>query len=154
MIGKSITPHQRHQPSSGGVYVDDILAGLDSISEAQQLKLELIELMKSAGYELRKWSSNCKELLEDLPQDHWEQPRQFDNEDKSFIKVLGIQWNPVSDSFSYEINIPMGEVVTKRQIHSTIEDYMIRVVIVHRSYSDSKYFFSRYSWMELDGMNP
>lgn len=76
--------------------------------------------MKSAGYELKKWSSNCKELLEDLPQDHWEQPRQFDNEDKSFIKVLGIQWNPVSDSFSYEINIPMGEVVTKRQIHSTI----------------------------------
>lgn len=102
------------------IFVDDILTGADTLSEAQELKKELIALMNSAGYELRKWSSNQKQLLEDLPGDHCEQPRQFDNEDKSFIKVLGIQWDPSSDSFSYQINIPLGKVVTKRNILSTI----------------------------------
>ena len=102
------------------IFVDDILTGMDSVSEAQQLKLELMALMHSAGYELRKWSSNSKELLQDLPGDHCEQPHQFDNDDKSFIKVLGIQWDPTSDSLSYQINIPSGQAVTKRNILSTI----------------------------------
>lgn len=101
-------------------FVDDILAGANSISEAKELKNELIEVMGSAGYELRKWSSNNKELLQDLPGDHCEQPHQFDNEDKSFIKILGIQWDPTSDSLSYRINIPSGSAVTKRNILSTI----------------------------------
>lgn len=102
------------------IFVDDILTGADTMSEAQSLKSEIIQLMDSAGYELRKWSSNCKQLLEDLPGEHCEQPRQFDNEDKSFIKVLGIQWDPVSDTMSYRINIPSGQAVTKRHILSTI----------------------------------
>ncbi|XP_063392620.1 uncharacterized protein LOC134678100 [Cydia fagiglandana] len=102
------------------VYVDDILTGADSLTEAQELKSELIELMRSAGYELRKWSSNRRELLQDLPQEHCEMPRQFDTDDKSFIKVLGIQWNPMSDSMSYQLNIPLGQPTTKRSILSTI----------------------------------
>lgn len=102
------------------VFVDDILSGADTISQAQELKSELLELMNSAGYELRKWSSNQPELLSDLPGEHCELPHQFDQEDKSFIKVLGVQWNPVSDTFSYKITIPQGNAVTKRNILSTI----------------------------------
>lgn len=102
------------------IFVDDILTGSDSIKSAQELKSELIDLMQSAGYELRKWSSNSDQLLQDLPDDHCEQPRQFDNDDKSFIKVLGIQWDPCSDIFSYKINIPSGQAVSKRNILSTI----------------------------------
>lgn len=101
-------------------FVDDILTGADTVAEAQQLKLELIELTRSAGYELRKWSSNCRELLQDLPHEHCEQPHLFDMDDKSFIKVLGIQWDPVSDSLSYQINVPLGQPISKRSILSTI----------------------------------
>ncbi|KAJ8735648.1 hypothetical protein PYW07_007268 [Mythimna separata] len=103
------------------VFVDDILTGADSIEEAEVLKTELIELMRSAGYELRKWSTNEPYLLRDLPEDHCDQPREFDaNDPKSFIKVLGIQWEPISDTMSYRINIPSDKAVTKRSILSTI----------------------------------
>lgn len=102
------------------IFVDDILTGADSVTEAQQIKAELIELMKGAGYELRKWSSNSTELLQDLPQDHCELLHHFDTEDKGFIKVLGIQWDPVSDSMSYHINVPVGQPPSKRHVLSTI----------------------------------
>lgn len=102
------------------IFVDDILTGADSLEGAQALKAELIELMRSAGYELRKWSSNSVNLLQDLPEDYCEQPLQFDQDDKSFIKVLGIQWDPKSDILSYKITIPSGQPVTKRNILSTI----------------------------------
>ncbi|XP_047995129.1 uncharacterized protein LOC125233240 isoform X8 [Leguminivora glycinivorella] len=102
------------------VYVDDVLAGAESIAEAQQLKSELTDLMSSAGYELRKWSSNCRELLQDLPQEYCEIPHHFDAEDKSLIKVLGIQWNPINDTMSYQINVPLGQAITKRSVLSTI----------------------------------
>lgn len=103
------------------VFVDDILTGADSLCEAQALKTELVQLMRSAGYELRKWTTNDPRLLADLPEDHCEQPIQFDEGDpKSFIKVLGIQWEPISDTMSYRLNIPEGKAVTKRSVLSTI----------------------------------
>lgn len=103
------------------VFVDDILTGAASLEEAGALKTELIQLMHSAGYELRKWSTNEPCLLSDLPEDYCEQPRCFDASDpKSFIKVLGIQWEPKSDTMSYRLNIPLGKAVTKRSILSTI----------------------------------
>lgn len=102
------------------IFVDDILTGSDSIKETQELKSELIQLMEGAGYELRKWSSNHEEILSDLPEDHCETPHQFDQDDKSFIKVLGVQWDPTIDVISYQVNIPSGQAGTKRNILSTI----------------------------------
>lgn len=79
--------HPKSRPSAivrRDVFVDDILTGADSLAEAQQLKSELTDLMKSAGYELRKWSSNCYELLQDLPEEHCEKPRPFDRRQIQF----------------------------------------------------------------------
>ncbi|KAG7295038.1 hypothetical protein JYU34_022507 [Plutella xylostella] len=100
-------------------YVDDLNGGGDSLSEALSLRDELISLMKSAGYELRKWSSNVPELLQGLPADHLETPRTFDGTDGSvFIKILGIQWDPISDGFTYRVNLPSDSTVTRRSILS------------------------------------
>ncbi|RVE40681.1 hypothetical protein evm_014670 [Chilo suppressalis] len=103
------------------VFVDDIMGGAETLERAQAMKTELIELMRSAGYELRKWSTNNPQLLKDLPEEHCEQPKQFDAADpRSFIKVLGIQWEPLSDTMSYRLNIPSEKEVTKRSVLSTI----------------------------------
>ncbi|RVE40748.1 hypothetical protein evm_014603 [Chilo suppressalis] len=79
------------------VYTDDILTGAGSLQDAEVLMAELIQLMQSAGYELRKWSTNDLRLLKDLPDDHCEQPKQFDATDtKGFIKELfmdGLHWD-------------------------------------------------------------
>lgn len=44
-------------------YVDDLLTGANTISDARRVRDETIELLKRGQFELSKWSSNCKELL-------------------------------------------------------------------------------------------
>ena len=100
------------------VFVDDLLTGADSIAEARQLQRQLIDVLARGGYELRKWSSNYAELLTDFPRDHCEDPHQFDLEENSgFIKLLGIQWDPRSDHFTYKVNIPEDGPV-RRELYS------------------------------------
>ncbi|XP_059051901.1 uncharacterized protein LOC131846582 [Achroia grisella] len=104
------------------VYMDDILGGADTLEETQSLKRDVVDLLKSGGFELSKWTSNTTDLLKDIPAEHLEKPRIFkDNADgPSFIKLLGIQWDPSSDSFSYHTRFSDMEICTKRSILSTL----------------------------------
>ncbi|XP_070138616.1 uncharacterized protein [Drosophila bipectinata] len=52
------------------MYVDDVLAGADSKAEAQAAIRELKGALESAGLPLRKWTSNNKAILADIPSDH------------------------------------------------------------------------------------
>lgn len=103
------------------VYMDDILGGSDTPEDANRLKQELTDLLHSGGFELSKWTSNCKELLQDIPAEHLEKPRVFDNADgSSFFKILGIQWDSNDDSFSYRLKLDGTDGCSKRSILSTL----------------------------------
>ncbi|XP_063537553.1 uncharacterized protein LOC134746911 [Cydia strobilella] len=104
------------------VYMDDILGGADSIEDASKLKQELTDLLRSGGFELSKWTSNSKEVLKDIEEEHLEKPRKiFDNSDgPSFYKILGVQWDSSSDSFSYRTRLDDTSECTKRSILSTL----------------------------------
>ncbi|XP_073962027.1 uncharacterized protein [Choristoneura fumiferana] len=103
------------------VYMDDILAGSDTPEGAGQLKQELTDLLRSGGFELSKWTSNCKELLHDVPAEHLEKPRVFDSaEGLEFFKILGIQWDSNCDSFSYHTKLDDTNSCSKRSILSTL----------------------------------
>ncbi|XP_073820797.1 uncharacterized protein [Musca autumnalis] len=52
------------------MYVDDALVGIHSIPEGIAAKHQLIQILKTAGFQLRKWTSNSKDIIEDLPRDH------------------------------------------------------------------------------------
>ncbi|XP_075150676.1 uncharacterized protein LOC142224775 [Haematobia irritans] len=84
------------------MYVDDALAG-------------------SAGFSLKKWTSNSKEILSGLPKDHllFEDFLEFD--DRSTAKTLGVRWNASSDSFYFSVSpIPDEGIYTKRKVLSQI----------------------------------
>ncbi|XP_052750978.1 uncharacterized protein LOC128200720 [Galleria mellonella] len=104
------------------VYMDDILGGADTLEEAQNLKRDLTGLLKLGGFDLSKWTSNTAELLRDISEEDLEKPRIFvDNADgPSFIKILGIQWDPSNDSFSYHTKLNDNVICTKRFILSTV----------------------------------
>lgn len=51
------------------MYVDDVLFGAHNISEAIVARDQLIEILRSGGFELRKWTSNSSKILEGLPSD-------------------------------------------------------------------------------------
>ena len=94
-------------------YVDDVLTGADSTSEARKLQAQLHKLFSGGGFVLRKWKSNDPTALVDVLShllDH--QPTQEIVCVDNFTKVLGVEWDSVSDTFhpmipSYS---PMGEL--------------------------------------------
>nr|XP_034833078.1 uncharacterized protein LOC117989776 [Maniola hyperantus]XP_034840342.1 uncharacterized protein LOC117996393 [Maniola hyperantus] len=116
---EAATYPQAAQALKKAFFMDDFLWSVETVDEALQLQDDLIALLKRGGFLLRKWSSNSLPVLEHLPDDHRETPLSFDD-DKSFaIKVLGLQWSPASDSFTFS-TVPPNPVVTKRTILSQI----------------------------------
>lgn len=96
-------------------YVDDLMTGSNDLSETIRLQQQLISILDSGGFPLRKWASNSHELLAQVPVQY----REVDSVDifKS-IKTLGIHWSPLSDIFSFKINQQSSSTVTKRYILS------------------------------------
>ncbi|XP_055922824.1 uncharacterized protein LOC129953606, partial [Eupeodes corollae] len=98
-------------------YVDDVMTGADSIDEVIKLQADLVELLKSAGFHLRKWTTNCWPLLLSIPEEQRElSPVDF--EESSSVKLLGLQWCPSRDCFSYKVRLDTSKTVTKRRILS------------------------------------
>ncbi len=87
-------------------YVDDVMSGANTESEALEVQSQLLELMKRGGMDLRmdlrKWSSNSAALLESLPSELRETqlPLNFDSDEA--IKTLGLRWNPATDEFGFK----------------------------------------------------
>lgn len=74
-----------------------------SVQSAGKLRDELISLLAAGKFALRKWTSSHPEVLGNLLVEDLEKP-QIWSEDES-VKVLGLQWSPGSDSFSYSISV-------------------------------------------------
>ncbi|XP_022824808.1 uncharacterized protein LOC111355259 [Spodoptera litura] len=100
-------------------YVDDVLSGDESIEKAKYLQNQLTNMLRAGGFNLRKWSSNSAELLENIP---------VENVDDKTIKLpldenrksLGVIWAPNEDSFQFKITITTTENPTKKNIFSEI----------------------------------
>ncbi|XP_073841572.1 uncharacterized protein [Musca autumnalis] len=103
------------------MYVDDALVGIHSIPEGIDAKMQLIGILQSAGFHLRKWTSNCREIIEDVPRDHLLNGEFLHFDDKSIAKTLGIRWNAASDTFYFITEkINNKNSFTKREVLSVI----------------------------------
>ncbi|XP_071573556.1 uncharacterized protein [Temnothorax nylanderi] len=100
-------------------YVDDLLSGADTIAEVKRIRDETTKVLNKAGFQLRKWASNCPEVLEDMPHADTDEPIHFINRNEE-ICTLGMHWNTSSDSFKYDINTSNSRKVTKRSMLSAL----------------------------------
>lgn len=106
---------------SRDLYVDDVCTGAQSIEEALVLRDELIAILKSGGYELRKWLSNEPSVLKGIPEDHQQNPHLFEDvDDPNRIAVLGMQYQPLKDIFTFQVHLEAPKVWTKRTVLSVI----------------------------------
>ncbi|KAI5633398.1 pao retrotransposon peptidase domain-containing protein [Phthorimaea operculella] len=89
-----------------------------SVEQALILRDELIAIMGSGGYELRKWLSSCPELLAGLPGEFHQDPHLFENPDNpNTLGILGVQYRPTHDVFTYKIEPDLLEKTwTKRSV--------------------------------------
>ncbi|XP_062711095.1 uncharacterized protein LOC134289311 [Aedes albopictus] len=110
-------------------YVDDLLSGADTIEEAKSLRNDIVQVLDTGGFALRKWSCSEPQLLEsDAVQDepvHMKLPQEDDS-----VKALGIRWSPQDDTFSFKLSFDIDSTNTKRQL-----------------LSDSSKFFDPFGWI-------
>jgi len=100
--------------------VDDFLSEASTVKDAMLSRNQLILLLKSAGFELRKWISNDPVLLSDTP-DKENVHMQILDLENSTTKIYGLIWNTKNDVFHYNINkIESNKINTKRTILTTI----------------------------------
>ncbi len=100
-------------------YVDDFLAGADTIEEADHLRSQLCDLLATAGMTLRKWRTNSAEMQQRIPNGLLESCPLALQAQGHYPKALGIHWDVDNDML--HISTPISaqpEVVTKRVIAS------------------------------------
>lgn len=130
-------------------YTDDLCYSVPTIEDSHQLKDELMGMFKAGGFELVKWSSNCRELLDSLPESHrYDTHIQFDGSTQA-LKVLGLQWSPITDEFYFTVTLN-ERPCTKRNILSVIARQfdilgLIAPVILH-----AKLILQRLHVLKLD----
>ncbi|XP_060665226.1 uncharacterized protein LOC132797503 [Drosophila nasuta] len=106
---------------SNNMYVDDVLAGTHTTEEAIRTIAEVCAALNSAGFPLRKWTSNHKSVLKDIPKDHLLREDFLELEDSSTAKTLGMRWQAHDDEFFFmPPEVAHQDSYTKREVLSQI----------------------------------
>lgn len=93
-------------------YMDDLMTSVASPEEVQDLKNELDSLLLKGVFELAKWRSNCKTLMNNQCD-----PKLV--KEQGSTSVLGMSWNYELDMFQFKMkNEIRTKTVTKRVITS------------------------------------
>ena len=102
-------------------YMDDLLTGCCDFHSTVKLQRELSTLLLRGGFHIRKWNSNSRDVLEQIPPADrlFQKPHPIDQD--TTYKTLGLIWKPINDTFSYSVDrLPETQYITKRQVLSTI----------------------------------
>jgi len=100
-------------------YVDDIIAGADSEEDLLVKQKNLVHMLQQGGFELRKLAKNCDAVLKCVPVEDRAIEPTFTPTNDVALKVLGVHWDPTTDSFEYRAKI-YEVAITKRFVLSTI----------------------------------
>jgi hypothetical protein len=101
------------------IYMDDAIESLDSIEEIKELRRQLRELLKTGGFDIRKWCSNSIEVLLDIPEED-RAPGIIDLEESELpsVKTLGVRWDAETDIIGFSHTPVTLEVTSKRTVLS------------------------------------
>ncbi|XP_067614542.1 uncharacterized protein [Eurosta solidaginis] len=103
------------------MYAYDVLAGGHTITSTIKARDEIRQVLHSAGFPLRKWTSNSEDILRNIPKADLLNENFLAFEDTSSVKALGIRWNALSDLFYFKAGtLDNPENITKRAILSAI----------------------------------
>lgn len=101
-------------------YVDDLISGCGSVESSITKVRSIIDILLRGGFDIRKWTSNCPQLLTTIPVDHQELRPDTELIPDS-IKALGLHWNPAKDVIFFQSNLQRSiSAATKRSLLSDI----------------------------------
>ena len=151
------------------LYVDDYASSFASDDEAYECYLKLKQSFMVAGFNMRKWASNSRQLMDRIDsseneklahsdsqlQSVWEKNEQFkaDTSLKS-VKVLGITWNPKKDALNFDfanvIEAAAQEHITKRLILSTIARFYDPLGLLSPAILPLKHLFQKICMLKIN----
>jgi len=97
-------------------YVDDCMAGANSLEDAIKVISDLKELLMAGGFQLRKWSSNDPRVLSKI-NDIDKEESMFDMTSELNIFLLALYGIP---SLTYKVKTGMYSLDSKRKLLSEI----------------------------------
>lgn len=98
--------------------MDGTVSGADSLGDALTYQKDLTQLLSKGGFKLHKWASNSPDLLSHLPSSYLKLTS-LSLAGTEYLKILGLQWNPLTDTFSYKIST-LEKICTKRTLLSEL----------------------------------
>ncbi|KAB0802863.1 hypothetical protein PPYR_05049, partial [Photinus pyralis] len=131
-------------------YVDDILAGGDTVEEVIQLRDELIQLLSNGSFELHKWCSNNPSILNGIPIEL----QHFDEREMNhdlIVKTLGLSFDVKLDMF--KISSPKESITkanTKRKILSFLCKFYDPLGLVGPLFVSAKIIMQRLWLKKID----
>jgi hypothetical protein len=122
------------------LYMDDVIASVETEADAVQVYIDLTGLYDKANLCFKKWMSNSKSVLAQIPQDNRAKKLELLGElsELPTVTTLGLIYDPEDDTLSYKSPTDVEYDVTKRIIISTIsrifdpQDILAPVTIVGR----------------------
>jgi hypothetical protein len=86
--------------------MDDLMPSVESSSQAIESRQQLTTLGDKAKFHIRKWISNRREVLEDIPEEDRASQINLDLHELPSVKTLGISWTATDDQFSFHYAPP------------------------------------------------
>ena len=101
------------------MYVDDLITGSDNVDDLKIICNNIYAIFKRAGFKLRKWSINTSDIEGGNIILH---KSVVQINQKTEHKTLGMNYNPLADTFSYSLSqtIQLAPIVTKKHILKTV----------------------------------
>lgn len=125
-------------------YMDDLLVSLNSKTEALEVYREISYILATAGFQLRKWSSNDTNILTEIVKDNDDIDKIIEIRDNKELKTLGLSWNSNSDTLNYSINLQnVNATITKRSVLATISRIFDPLGLVGPATIRAKLFMQR-----------
>lgn len=103
-------------------YVDDCLCSAATVTQAIKLTQDLTLVCKNRGFHLTKWTSNGREVLENIPPEERAKTVRdlnFQEGPQPAERALGMLWNTDDDSFGFKIELK-EKPPTRRGILSVV----------------------------------
>ncbi|XP_026684463.1 uncharacterized protein LOC113470313 isoform X3 [Diaphorina citri] len=123
-VHKLVEDEQSRFPLAGklisqSLYMDDCVISFLKKEDAIKFYQEVVAMFSSGGFKFTKWSSNCKEILSQIPVEDRLSELISWSENNFSHKILGMSWNTTQDCLFFDIDKIEGPC-TKRGILSSI----------------------------------
>ena len=124
-------------------YVDDYLSVDDDEQRLVETNREIVALLGSGGFNMRKWCSNSPTVLSHIPESLRDSRTELDIGQSGSVNALGLLWHPESDEFSLKApEFTSLEPITKRLVLSEMSRLFDPMGLVGASIVSAKNFFA------------